>query len=768
MSRITERAALVTKMSHLGLALELVSEFDLKTLCDRVSKIASIPPSTPWAVQKELVRNPDFERYYSSIDADPSTFAELLEECEIHGKSITDYALKDVAFTLRQNIPVKLTLLHNLNKFTDKATAIRNLSWCQRVPVHLSDMQISLLQEYCAGTRNVFHRYPFVEVFHLFRRYPDSLKIARILHRHNVEEDLTLDEYAMFTEEHPAYIALIAAKLTPSFFAYWRENSCSLYELRKACNLPVLNFGNYAHYANSIYGRKFKNLDLYNLLPDQERLLIYAITHNKKSFIRLVDNNAETFLNIPATSALFVAKLYEHHFNINELTFSTLIEISSMRRHPMGVKFLSPNRQYTFIELKTLYGKPASYFMLYNALVSRSQDYRLLVMRQIINSSAITPDIADNKLDLLARKFDEKPIYSWFKDYDYIDSLKPADVAKILAYYSDLKDILPTIRNRTDFLLAFRNRDRLSECVTIEVLKQRIMEMDSDWLELRKELCLRDEFIDRYYDTILEFLCNDGANIAITYLGALDEKQRKAFLNVVKAELMGQLSALKYHTGDLQRELNTTIPERIEQRWKEPLTITYHDITVNDNDDFFSTMCIGVTPTRTCLAYTDGAYRRCLLSSFDSNKKILYATLHGRIIGRAFLRLTKGRVDSGAEEFTYVDLAADSPAEHTLLFLECSYTSGIGDRIRDLVDNAFVKFAESKASKLGVALVLSNRYHADNRENYASIHFSIYISRSKAGAQYLDSLSGSAYVSDESKYIPGTFLMRSDFLCKNG
>ena len=74
-------------------------------------------------------------------------------------------------------------------------------------------------------------------------------------------------------------------------------------------------------------------------------------------------------------------------------------------------------------------------------------------------------------------------------------------------------------------------------------------------------------------------------------------------------------------------------------------------------------MLLGMQPQRTCLAYANGAYNTCLLSAFDSNKKILYATLDGRIVGRAFLRLTKGRLtgadvpaEEGASGFTFVDL----------------------------------------------------------------------------------------------------------------
>lgn len=68
------------------------------------------------------------------------------------------------------------------------------------------------------------------------------------------------------------------------------------------------------------------------------------------------------------------------------------------------------------------------------------------------------------------------------------------------------------------------------------------------------------------------------------------------------------------------------------------------------------------------IPYSMGVYRWCLLSAFDSNKKVLYATLNGRIVGRAFLRLTKGRLTgTGATEqrFTFVDLEDVEGSRHS-------------------------------------------------------------------------------------------------------
>jgi len=61
---------------------------------------------------------------------------------------------------------------------------------------------------------------------------------------------------------------------------------------------------------------------------------------------------------------------------------------------------------------------------------------------------------------------------------------------------------------------------------------------------------------------------------------------------------------------------------------KRKTGIEQNGVQAGEYDDFFSTMLLGVQPYSTCLAYNGGAYQECLLSSFDSNKKILYANRH--------------------------------------------------------------------------------------------------------------------------------------------
>lgn len=193
---------------------------------------------------------------------------------------------------------------------------------------------------------------------------------------------------------------------------------------------------------------------------------------------------------------------------------------------------------------------------------------------------------------------------------------------------------------------------------------------------------------------------------------------------------------------------------------------------VREYDDFFSTMCLGIQPQRTCLSYIDGAYNQCLLSAFDSNKKVLYVSLDGRIVGRAFLRLTKGRLTGstakgGDSDFNFVDLEdiaasrhmKSSELEELTLFLERPYISGVGPEQEKQVYELLIELACAKADDLGTTLVLSRDYHPV-KQNFTQTLFDIYISKSKAGEQYLDSLDGPASVSAEGSYKANSFLVR--------
>lgn len=84
----------------------------------------------------------------------------------------------------------------------------------------------------------------------------------------------------------------------------------------------------------------------------------------------------------------------------------------------------------------------------------------------------------------------------------------------------------------------------------------------------------------------------------------------------------------------------------------------------------------------------------------------------------------------------------------------------MGLEVREKVQAAFVDLAAQKADELDVMLVLSQDYRDACGTGFAQTRYDIYISKSKAGKQYLDSLDGEAAVTKEGSYKANTFLVR--------
>ena len=168
------------------------------------------------------------------------------------------------------------------------------------------------------------------------------------------------------------------------------------------------------------------------------------------------------------------------------------------------------------------------------------------------------------------------------------------------------------------------------------------------------------------------------------------------------------------------------------------------------------------------LAYATGSQRECLLAAFDSNKKIVLVKKDEAVVARACLRLTKGAFQKPpAVDFSFADLSQENmdsgkpvTSEKPVLFLESIYTFGLNDIEKEEVMKLAVSLTTQKAAELGVVAVLARRYlGCYERDEYVLAPFYVYISKSKNGWQYLDSLGGAAYTSAKEEYVEHPFLV---------
>lgn len=227
---------------------------------------------------------------------------------------------------------------------------------------------------------------------------------------------------------------------------------------------------------------------------------------------------------------------------------------------------------------------------------------------------------------------------------------------------------------------------------------------------------------------------------------------------------------LKYHEGDLEREIAFPLKKDVEELWKENLLRVDGSWRIWEEDSLLPIMQIGELLLRNCISYRNGPNCDCLLSCFDANKKLVFIEHNGKIVFRAIIRLTKGSFVAADERKTieFVDVTAKSKsrenkAEELVLFLERYYQSGLNEQEIQKAVNLTVMLVREKAEKLGARLVLSRRYkNVLENKNYVLTNFYIYISASKNGSQYLDSLGGEASVSASGSYTCNTFLLEAE------
>ena len=286
---------------------------------------------------------------------------------------------------------------------------------------------------------------------------------------------------------------------------------------------------------------------------------------------------------------------------------------------------------------------------------------------------------------------------------------------------------------------------------------------------LKTELNISDAFVVENKSNIQKFIYEGGAEIMTSFLNR-QPKKKEEIRRIVNAELLGKFMELKYHGGDLGREIAFPIKRDTEEIWKEKLLRVDCGWEIWEEDSLLPVMQIGEVPLRSCISYRNGPNCDCLLSCFDANKKIIFIKHNGKIVFRAILRLTKGSFVAADERKTieFVDVTVKSEphenkAEELVLFLERYYQSGLSEQeIRKAV-NLTAMLVKEKAEKLGARLVLSSSYkNVLENKNYVLTNFYMYISASKNGSQYLDSLGGVAGVSASGSYTCNTFLLEAE------
>lgn len=806
MTNTLKHLSLLTRMENSGLKSRLTGKFPedaLDQACERVEtfqlqdRLRAGDDNAQ--IQKELVRTPEFAMLYRALcdhAADDEAISGMLQSAAACGEQLTQYPKEWVLAAAVTDLPPSLRLYYMkfylpFIKYEEEEQAIID---------NLNTFPVAEWEELSTLTdaqRNMMRR-PFLGPYlfnwhdnertalELLEQNRPLQRVLTLLHRQGVTlaldakriKDLRWVEMADVMK----FRRLLAAfeydtEDLDAFFEQWLENHAGQYDLNwfisrtapldKKQRQEILR--NDLSYLNALYSGRL-HLDFSAIRRHQFPILTYAVQHGKKHFLDLVSEHSELFLSLGRYALLFEDKFCEH-CNLNSLTAKNLQACDTVERGSSYFDLLEDGRQYTFEEMWLLWRKDEIYVRLYAMLTPLSVDRRLLTLRQLLKYGLVSRHMEDQELEQLARCLLEKPFSEWYRGtFGHIRSLTRRTAMRLLQRYEQLQVFIPELQSEADAIFALNNEAVIAGQKNWAQVRASVLTMDQDWLDLKQRFSFTDEFVEQHREPVTNFLLRGGSAMVRSLYGYLqgNDKAIEALRRIVQAELMGQFYALKYFADDLQREIRYPISEVQEAAWKRNLTLERGSFSAEEADDFYFTMRLGELPHSTCLSCWTGSQRDCLLAAFDSNKKMILIRKGEDIVARACIRLTKGAFQRPVDfDFSFADLAQEQPAgkmgasdEMLILFLERIYTSGLNDEEAETAMRMAVSLVTQKAAAIGAVAVLARRYQdCYDRDQYIGSQFYVYISKSKNGQQYLDSMGGAAVTSHKEQYTGAVFLV---------
>ena len=750
-------------------------------------------------IQEELIRVPNFAALYGVLcrqEIGDEEIASVLESADGYGEKLTAYPQEQVLAVMKLELLPSLRFEYLKYYFPfvmyeeEEQVILDNL---QTFPIAewkglsmLTEHQRDMMRQPFLGSYLFFWHQNERKALELLEQNRPLQRVCILLYRYGVRLFLSVERLKdlrwMKMTDVGKFRRLLAvfeydAEDLSAFFDLWLDNHAGQYDLNWFISQPhplskerreeILC--NQLSYLNALYAGRL-HLDFNAVRQFQFSILIYAVEHRKKHFLELVDQNSEVFLSLGRYSLLFEPGFCEH-CNINSLTLKNLKASDSVNRSDSFFTLLEEGQQYTFEEMYQLWHQKEVYVRLYTMLTPLSIDQRLLTLRQLIKRDLVSQYTGDAELEQLGKCLLERPFSEWYRgSFGHICGLTRRIAMGLLQHYTQLQAFIPDFTTESDAVFALNNMMALLEMTDWKQVRKDILTTDADWLDLKEKLAFSDDFVEQNRETVTEFLLQGGAAMVCALYGELDGQELavEALRRIVQAELMGQFYKLKYFAGDLQREIRYPVSEMQESFWKKNLSLARGAFWAEEVDDFYHTLRLGELPHSTCLSYRTGSQRECLLAAFDSNKKIVLVKKDEAVVARACLRLTKGAFQKPpAVDFSFADLSQENmdsgkpvTSEKPVLFLESIYTFGLNDIEKEEVMKLAVSLTTQKAAELGVVAVLARRYlGCYERDEYVLAPFYVYISKSKNGWQYLDSLGGAAYTSAKEEYVEHPFLV---------
>lgn len=669
----------------------------------------------------------------------------------------------------------KKTLMAGIDSFYENQSSLGE-GWIERNGLFLMDEVVS--SGFLSGLKD-YDRY--IECYAASEEYRKSLLSVWNRMRNPICLD---DQNAQELLEHGTEIQRLLKEMEQffnegqmdKFCKLWLENHALLYDLQhlkrkmaQTTNLDVEGFlAGRASYIAFCYNEYFPEA----LEEYKEKLIIYAITHKKHAFLKLIRENVSLFQQISYSSVLFQQSFYTKCINLNTMNLKNLKACADMTQYLKEVLETLAAREHTFDEIALLYGLPVEYALLYEKISAGRKDDRLCIMREIVKKKCLSSGLM---LDEVAVQLSKKRLSDWIlQDFKHIRELDACMAVQLLGEYSRIKRFVSQIKNAAEVRYILNNIEKAATLSSMQEIRENAIDDNAEWDYLVEMFGFTEEFVEQNRERIREFIFADGVHITAVYLRSHTDKKEE-LRRLVTAELMGKFRELKYYGSDLEKELDYPVTENLKHNWMKNRSEEEGVLSVWEEDGFIPVMKMGEMPYRTCLSYNGGIYSQCLIASHDSNKKVLYLAYNGKIVLRAALRLTKGTYSDTKKrddtpQLQFADLTAQDDdrmepvqkqedKEKLVLFLEREYISELPEYMHKAAFDLMVSLLRKKAEELRALLVISCCYRKYVPDEFISAYFSMYISRSKAGEQYLDSLGGSNHVDKEGSYERNRFLI---------
>lgn len=503
---------------------------------------------------------------------------------------------------------------------------------------------------------------------------------------------------------------------------------------------------------NIMKNLKEKELDALNKDNKEDKenisniiLLLSNLTPKKsKVFLRLLNEKIEDFTNY--NSLLFNPVVFETlQLNmLNEKTMDLYLEsnashykkaLESMSfETKMAPEFLYEIIQYTFK------------YKLSNLLVEKGikQDIIIRILKSfriILKGSNVIKE--DDYLNLIS----EMSVKEINELYKATTNKKDISRENVFSLYllEKMHKIFKEVENDNQLRFILRNDDNIQD--NLNEMLEKELASKKEYKQFQNKLNATELFFEKHKSSLLNFLYDDKHRLALTYAKDMPAQQANNVFLLAKADIAGMLHEVKF--SKIEQELEMALLDERKDLWKKQLSLDFNRFNVKEVVDFRTLMELGENPTRSCMNYATGQYRRCLLSIFDSTKQYVGVYDNGKLVARAILRLTKTTTAAKNNVLGFEDvenLASNSfedtkKNEEPILFLERMY-SNYNSNQKIEMQNIIVKLVQEKAKAMGVKAIAASSYINGTTCKENDNEMKVFITHSQNGNQYLDSFGG--------------------------